>query len=38
MIKDSMSGATVDQVCGCAKLCAPGTLIGGGSSGKGGRK
>ena len=29
MIKDSMNGASVDQVCGCAKICAMNTLSGG---------
>ena len=32
MIKDSMNGGTVDQICGCAKLCAPDTLVGGSGS------
>jgi hypothetical protein len=26
MIKDSMAGASMDQICGCAKICAPNTL------------
>ena len=33
LIKDSMSGASVDQICGCAKMCAPDTLVKGGSGG-----
>ena len=38
MIQDFMGGASIDQICGCAQLCAPSTLLGGGSSAKGGAK